>query len=259
MQLPIEVVETDRRLETEAERASDALAGLRWHWTLDEANLKRVSFSAYARAISRDESTVRTMASAYDRIVNIGDDLRSGRTVQEEIQLQAVRQADRDIVEETAKGRPGSAAVFSEGLEGDPAGRIVELAGRENIDLVVVGNKGMAGTRRYLLGSVPSKVAHESPVDVLIAKTVGRTVDDLAPGHGGLVDVEGRRVAVYKAEDGTLTALSPRCQHMGCTVDWNNADQTWDCPCHGSRYDREGRVMKGPAKKDLDLAELPRP
>jgi len=104
MQLPIEVVETDRRLETEAERASDALAGLRWHWTLDEANLKRVSFSAYARAISRDESTVRTMASAYDRIVNIGDDLRSGRTVQEEIQLQAVRQADRDIVEETAKG-----------------------------------------------------------------------------------------------------------------------------------------------------------
>ncbi len=163
------------------------------------------------------------------------------------------------VLEETARGRPGSAAVFSEALEGDPAGRIVELAGREDVDLVVVGNKGMAGTKRYLLGSVPSKVAHESPVDVLIAKTVGRTVDDLAPGHGGLVDVEGRRLAVYKAEDGTLTALSPRCQHMGCTVDWNDADQTWDCPCHGSRYDREGRLMKGPAQKDLDLAELPRP
>ncbi|MGH2675302.1 MAG: universal stress protein [Actinomycetota bacterium] len=160
------------------------------------------------------------------------------------------------VLEETAKGRPGAAAVHSETLEGDPAGRIIEVAAREGVDLVVVGNKGMAGTRRYLLGSVPSKVAHESPIDVLIAKTVGRTVDDLAPGHGGLVDVEGRRVAVYKAEDGSLTGLSPRCQHMGCTVDWNDAESTWDCPCHGSRYDRQGRVIKGPATKDLDRARL---
>ena len=161
------------------------------------------------------------------------------------------------VLEETARGRPGAAAVRSEALEGDPAGRIVEVAGRGEIDLVVVGNKGLAGTRRYLLGSVPAKVAHESPVDVLIAKTVGRTVDDLAPGHGGLVDLGGRRLAVYKAEDGTITALSPRCQHMGCNVDWNDADRTWDCPCHGSRYDREGRVIKGPAKQDLDPAHLP--
>jgi nucleotide-binding universal stress UspA family protein len=161
------------------------------------------------------------------------------------------------VLEEAAKGRPGAAAVRGETLEGDPAGRIVEVAGRGEIDLVVVGNKGLAGTRRYILGSVPAKVAHESPVDVLIAKTVGRTVDDLAPGHGGLVDAGGRRLAVYRAEDGTITALSPRCQHMGCTVDWNDADRTWDCPCHGSRYDWEGRVIKGPAKRDLDPASLP--
>lgn len=159
------------------------------------------------------------------------------------------------VLEETAKGRPGAAAVRGESLEGDPADRIVEVAGRGEIDLVVVGNKGLAGTRRYLLGSIPAKVAHRSPVDVLIAKTVGRTVDDLAPGHGGLVDVAGRRIAVYKAEDGSLTMLSPRCQHMGCTVDWNDAEKTWDCPCHGSRYDRKGHVLRGPAKKDLDPAE----
>jgi nucleotide-binding universal stress UspA family protein/nitrite reductase/ring-hydroxylating ferredoxin subunit len=163
------------------------------------------------------------------------------------------------VLEEAAKGRPGAAAVRGQTLEGDPAERIVEVAGGEDIDLVVVGNKGLAGTRRYLLGSVPAKVAHQSPVDVLIAKTVGRTVDELAPGHGGLVDSGGRRIAVYKAEDGTLTALSPRCQHMGCTVDWNDADRTWDCPCHGSRYDRDGRVIRGPAKKDLDPAEPPSP
>jgi nucleotide-binding universal stress UspA family protein/nitrite reductase/ring-hydroxylating ferredoxin subunit len=161
------------------------------------------------------------------------------------------------VLEETASGRPGQAEVRSEALEGDPAERITELARRSEIDLVVVGNKGMAGARRYLLGSVPARVAHESPKDVLIAKTVGRGIDELAPGHGGLVDVQGRRLAVYKGEDGTLIALSPRCQHMGCTVDWNDAERTWDCPCHGSRYAYDGTVIRGPAKKDLDGAELP--
>jgi Rieske Fe-S protein len=109
------------------------------------------------------------------------------------------------------------------------------------------------------MGSVPSRVAHESPVDVLIAKTVGRSVDDLAPGLGGLVLVHGRRLAIFKAEDGSITALSPRCQHMGCTVDWNDADRTWDCPCHGSRYRFDGTVIRGPAKRNLDRAPLQDP
>ena len=161
------------------------------------------------------------------------------------------------VLERAAKDRPGSASVMTEALEdGDPADRLVEVAGRGEVDLVLVGNKGLAGARRYLLGSIPSKVAHGSPVDVLIAKTVGRTVDDIAPGHGGLVDVDGRRVAVFKAEDGSVISLSPRCQHMGCTVDWNDADRSWDCPCHGSRYRFDGTVFQGPAKRDLDREEI---
>ncbi|HEV3473832.1 MAG TPA: universal stress protein [Actinomycetota bacterium] len=163
------------------------------------------------------------------------------------------------VLEQTAADRPGSATVNSRVEDGDPAERIVEIAGKDAADLVVVGNKGFAGARRYLLGSIPVKVAHESPTDVLVAKTVGRSIDDLAPGHGGLVDVGGRKLAVYKAEDGSVVALSPRCQHMGCTVDWNDADQTWDCPCHGSRYARDGEVIKGPAKKNLDREELVEP
>jgi nucleotide-binding universal stress UspA family protein/nitrite reductase/ring-hydroxylating ferredoxin subunit len=160
-------------------------------------------------------------------------------------------------LEDASKGRPGQADVHTETLEGDPAEKIVELAADRKVDLVIVGNKGMSGARRLLLGSVPNKVAHESPVDVLVAKTVGRTIDDLAPGHGGLVDVEGRRVAVFKAEDGSLTALNPRCTHMGCTVDWNDADQTWDCPCHGSRFDLQGQVIHGPATRALDGEQIP--
>jgi nucleotide-binding universal stress UspA family protein/nitrite reductase/ring-hydroxylating ferredoxin subunit len=160
------------------------------------------------------------------------------------------------VLEDAAKAADGVPEVRTRPEEGDPAERIVEVAGDESADLVVVGNKGMAGARRYLMGSVPSEVAHRSPVDVLIAKTVGRSVDELAPGHGGLVLIGGRRVAVFKAEDGTIIALSPRCQHMGCTVDWNDADRTWDCPCHGSRYRFDGTVIRGPAKRDLDRIEV---
>ena len=196
--------------------------------------------SATATEAARKGFELAELLGAEVRLVHVGDPL-----------LGAV------VLERTAKDRPGSAPVDGETFEGDPAARIVEAAGRDDVDLVVVGNKGLAGPRRYLLGSIPAKVAHASPIDVLITKTVGRTTADLEPGHGGLVDVEGRRVAVYKAEDGTLTALSPKCTHMGCTVDWNDGEQTWDCPCHGSRYRKEGAVFQGPAKRDLDPESLP--
>ncbi|HEX2088533.1 MAG TPA: universal stress protein [Actinomycetota bacterium] len=140
--------------------------------------------------------------------------------------------------------------------KGDPADALTRVGDREGFGLVVVGNKGMQGPRRYLLGSVPNKVAHKTPTDVLIVKTVGRSVEDLAPGHGGVVDANGQKVAAYKDESGAIIALSPRCQHMGCTVNWNDADKTWDCPCHGSRYALEGEVIQGPATKALAKLEL---
>ena len=196
--------------------------------------------SATANEAARKAFELAEILSAGVTLVHVGDPLLGAITL-----------------EKTAKERPGMAPVRTEAFEGgDPAGRLIEVAGRGDHDLVVVGNKGIAGARRYLLGSIPSKVAHGSPVDVLIAKTLGRTVDDLAPGHGGLVQVGGKRLAVYKAEDGSVVALSPRCQHMGCTVDWNDADRTWDCPCHGSRYRADGTVFHGPAKRDLDREEI---
>jgi nucleotide-binding universal stress UspA family protein/nitrite reductase/ring-hydroxylating ferredoxin subunit len=197
--------------------------------------------SATANEAARKAFELAEILDAEVTLVHVGDPLLGAITL-----------------EKTAKDRPGMAPVRTEGFEGgDPAERLIEVAGRGEIDLVIVGNKGLAGARRYLLGSIPSKVAHGSPVDVLIAKTVGRSVDDLAPGHGGLVQMGGKRLAVYKAEDGSVVALSPRCQHMGCTVDWNDADRSWDCPCHGSRYRADGTVFHGPAKKDLDREEIP--
>jgi 3-phenylpropionate/trans-cinnamate dioxygenase ferredoxin reductase subunit len=154
-------------------------------------------------------------------------------------------------LEEVASARPEDVDVHRRTVEGDPAQRICELAETENVQLVVVGNKGMSGVRRFL-GSVPNKVAHEVPSDVLIVKTVDRSTDDLEPGHGGLVDAGGRQLAVFRDEHGRTYELSPRCTHMGCTVDWNDTAKTWDCPCHGSRFAFDGSVVKGPAADPLE-------
>jgi 3-phenylpropionate/trans-cinnamate dioxygenase ferredoxin reductase subunit len=153
-------------------------------------------------------------------------------------------------LEEVAEVRPDDVEVERRTVEGDPAQRICELAETEDVQLVVVGNKGMSGVRRFL-GSVPNKVAHEVPSDVLIVKTVDRSADDLAPGHGGIVSVGARQLAVYRDAQGRTYELSPRCTHMGCTVDWNDPAQTWDCPCHGSRFSFDGSVVHGPAAEPL--------
>ena len=80
----------------------------------------------------------------------------------------------------------------------------------------------------------------------------------LPPDHGGVVELEGRKVGVYKANDGTLYAVDTRCPHLGCQLEWNPDEKSWDCPCHGSRFDLRGRLLSGPAQTDLETAVLPR-
>lgn len=76
-------------------------------------------------------------------------------------------------------------------------------------------------------------------------------IDDIANQEGGIVRMGSERVAVYKTSSGEARALSPICPHMGCYVRWNGAEKTWDCPCHGSRFDTEGLVLNGPAMECL--------
>jgi len=79
---------------------------------------------------------------------------------------------------------------------------------------------------------------------------------ELATGEGKIVEFEDEKIAIYKDESGAVHALSPTCTHAGCEVKWNNAELTWDCPCHGTRYSYDGRVMNGPATKDLSKVSL---
>jgi nucleotide-binding universal stress UspA family protein/nitrite reductase/ring-hydroxylating ferredoxin subunit len=141
-------------------------------------------------------------------------------------------------------------------LGGDPAEKIVESADAERSDLVVVGNKGVTGSRRFLLGSVPLKVLEHAQCDVLIARTVTQATTEIGKGEGGIVSVDGAKVAVFRDDDGEMHAFSAKCTHMGCTVGWNSADRTWDCPCHGSRFSATGEVVNGPAAKPLQPTVL---
>ena len=87
-------------------------------------------------------------------------------------------------------------------------------------------------------------------------RTETRSVADLAPGEAAVLVEGSERVAVYRDEAGAVHAVSPVCTHMGCTVTWNTAEVTWDCPCHGSRFTCDGAVIQGPAVKDLEPKEV---
>lgn len=76
-------------------------------------------------------------------------------------------------------------------------------------------------------------------------------LEALAPGEGRLVEIEGTVMAASRSLDGRLSLCGSVCTHLGCRVGWNAAEHTWDCPCHGSRFDADGHVLAGPAERDL--------
>jgi len=76
-------------------------------------------------------------------------------------------------------------------------------------------------------------------------------------GEGQVLSFRGQRLAVYRNANGELSALSPVCTHLGCLVHWNSTEKSWDCPCHGSRFDPHGRVLNGPAVTALEARPIP--
>jgi Rieske Fe-S protein len=80
---------------------------------------------------------------------------------------------------------------------------------------------------------------------------------DLEPGTGAVISSGGEKVATYVDESGLLHTVSATCTHLGCLVAFNTAERSWDCPCHGSRFDVDGRVLQGPAIKELAVRRPP--
>ena len=83
-----------------------------------------------------------------------------------------------------------------------------------------------------------------------------KSVAEVSEGEGKIVATGGSKYAVARI-DGDLRVVDPTCTHMGCTVAWNAAEKSWDCPCHGSRFDTRGEVLNGPATSPLARAEYP--
>lgn len=151
---------------------------------------------------------------------------------------------------------------------------------------IVTGDSGMGMTHGAMSGIIlrdlimgrenpwaslydPARKPWSAPVEFLrenlnvAARFVGDRVGGgdvqhataLEPGQGGILDRDGQKVAAYRDEAGALHEFSAVCTHLGCIVTWNKQEKTWDCPCHGSRFDRLGDVITGPAVTNLQPVE----
>jgi glycine/D-amino acid oxidase-like deaminating enzyme/nitrite reductase/ring-hydroxylating ferredoxin subunit len=114
--------------------------------------------------------------------------------------------------------------------------------------------KPKAGAKDFLQEN--AEVAFRFVADRL-ARPDARELAEVAPGQGRIVEVQGRKVAVFREEGGAVHAVSPVCPHLGCHVHWNAAERSWDCPCHGSRFSPTGEVLNGPAVQGLPSKKLP--
>ncbi|PQA55093.1 FAD-dependent oxidoreductase [Siphonobacter curvatus] len=82
------------------------------------------------------------------------------------------------------------------------------------------------------------------------------SLDQLQNDSGMVAEFSGQKVAIYKDPSGDIHAVSPVCTHTHCIVNWNNSEKSWDCPCHGARFDTDGTVLTGPARRNLEPIEL---
>jgi Rieske Fe-S protein len=84
-----------------------------------------------------------------------------------------------------------------------------------------------------------------------------KSVRRIKRGTGEVIEVDGQPAAAYRGLDGQIYVRSAVCTHMGCYVHWNDAERTWDCPCHGSRFKTNGEVSAGPAEAPLAEIKIP--
>ncbi len=130
------------------------------------------------------------------------------------------------------------------------------ITGRENklIDIFKPGRvKPVAGFTSFIANTAEAVSNYAGKL--FSGEKIG-TLAALAAGEGKIVDYEGEKIALYKDEQGNLHAIAPKCTHMGCEVQWNAAERSWDCSCHGGRFDCNGQVLTGPPDRPLEKLSL---
>ena len=81
--------------------------------------------------------------------------------------------------------------------------------------------------------------------------TCCKNINELAENKGTIIEINGQKLAIVKTQN-KIKAFSTVCPHLGCQIEWNDNENTWDCPCHGSRFESDGSLKRGPAKRGLD-------
>lgn len=80
--------------------------------------------------------------------------------------------------------------------------------------------------------------------------------ENIANNSGSIIEINNEKIGIYKDSNGNIYAVKPICTHLGCLLSWNDIDKTWDCPCHGSRFNYDGKNLYNPALKDLETYDL---
>lgn len=128
------------------------------------------------------------------------------------------------------------------------------IAGRRNpwVDLYDPSRKSLLALGQFVQENI--NVTAQYLGDYLSGGDVA-SVDEIVPDGGAVIQRGLKKIAVYRDMQGVLSQRSAMCTHLGCIVSWNSLEKTWDCPCHGSRYDRYGGIINGPANSDLSPVE----
>ncbi len=140
-------------------------------------------------------------------------------------------------------------------------GMTSSMVAAQLISSKIAGNK-------YLYGPVFSPKRHTTPP---AAKSIGKNAlkavkglgkgafdipkektHDVQNGHGGVVEYDGSKYGVYKDDEGKSYIVKITCPHLGCMLEWNPDEKSWDCPCHGSRFDIFGKLLDNPAQEDIE-------
>lgn len=104
------------------------------------------------------------------------------------------------------------------------------------------------------VGNLLKEVAKSLVIEKL--KIPDETLKEITNGDGKIVELNGKKVGIYKDETGQLFAVKPVCSHLGCELSWNNSEKTWDCPCHGSRFSYMGKSIYDPSINNLERIDI---
>lgn len=131
------------------------------------------------------------------------------------------------------------------------------ITGQSNAYAALYAPDRLLAARQWARYAAQNLPAAWTLVTDMLPLPVKASVEDLKPGEARILRLDGQKAAAARDLDGTLHVVSPTCTHMGCEVAWNTVEQTWDCPCHGSRYDVDGAVIHGPATSPLENLSAP--